>query len=421
MKLFYILILCITVGLLFIFIGCADNDDKNYINKFLPYKYKTCNNNFEDTRLKLVAPKTGMYIGQSDINNGIKTFEKDVGVKVALAGIYPQGVIEGVETPGFMPIFDVEAAKASWEEGYVIQVYAWEAGIEFGFNIDKILRGDYDEQLRGLSDQFKKFGKPMIFVSAREPNGVMSNGGGYGPNFQAKIIGRYEGRDNTGQFDPIKIDNPDVDESKLYAGLGDDSLDDALERLIAVHRYYYDFFINREGIDFLTFETMGWAVLPSNDDSPNGEMTRKYLTLMKDYSDWISINIYLANSEDKCELCGTWSDFERVMKIIREVDPGKPVMFTELGLFGEKKIEKINFFFSEIISNYPEVKGFLFWGDFNEPYDPDNEYTTIIINTQMEVGSGAKEMKALLAEYPQYFHSCAMFSDGTVHPKCDGK
>jgi hypothetical protein len=32
------------------------------------------------------------------------------------------------------------------------------------------------------------------------------------------------------------------------------------ERLKAAHRYYHDFFVRREGLKFLTFETMGWAV-----------------------------------------------------------------------------------------------------------------------------------------------------------------
>ena len=55
------------------------------------------------------------------------------------------------------------------------------------------------------------------------------------------------------EFNPSKFPN-----KALYTDLGDPNVCDGVERLIAAQRYIYDFLVRKEGLKFLTFDTMGW-------------------------------------------------------------------------------------------------------------------------------------------------------------------
>lgn len=377
----------------------------------------------------LAPPDKGFYIGQTNVQpDSIKLLEEAIGRPVALANLYPDDLVSGVEEIHEAPLsFDIAKAQKAWKEGYMVTVSAWEPVVGFGFNVDRLLSGAFDSDLKRLSAQFRQFGKPMIFSTATEPNGVLSAHGigGFGPTGSPQGW-EYETKGNMlNQFHPQKIRNPNIKDPYFYEGLGDDTLCDGTERIVAAHRYYYDFFVNRERLDFLTFDTLSWAILGRNPEEEEEDsavqncfdFTRIY-PLLKDYSHWISLNLYLQFTGDRSDFFGgTWTDTKNLLDYLKKTDPYKPIIFKELGLFGEKIDQKIPFFFEQMIKNYPQVKAFIFWGDAPAEGFVESEDTSII-PIQIKEGRGDQAMRALLQKYPAYFHSCVHFTDGTYNPHC---
>jgi hypothetical protein len=361
--------------------------------------------NFGTSAGKILPPETGVYLGQTELNTGdIAAFESATGRRVAIAA--DLSVMSGQEEAGEEGSlrFNVDLARNYWQRGAVVVVGAYEACPGHKpFTVDKLLRGRYDKALKKLASQFREFGEPMFFSTAREPNGVLAPySGGFGP-YGDKGAGWAErtGRGTT-EFKPPA--GPDG-KRDLYAGLGDDKVDDGIERLAAAQRYYYDFFIRREGLTFLTFETMGWVV-PTwlSEPEPIARFDTFY-RLVADYSDWVSINFYMwtepenedtgqANPEPPIEqYLGALS---RAMEQVGRLAPDKPVLITELGFAEPNRAEKIRRGLQEIIMRHPQIKGIIQWGgDF--AIHPDT--------------SAGSVFRQVIDKYPNFFHSHVRFSD----------
>src|SRR3989338_2671516 len=243
-------------------------------------------------------PNQGIYIGQTQRQSGdIQAFESAV-QKVAF---WPYTVMSGQEEVGESPLyFDIQTAEKAWQEGYLVQVSAYEATpAHKPFTVDNLLQGKYDPELKKLAGQFRAFGKPMFFSTMREVNGLLGEWmSGFGPAGDQNIVWAFQNQKGFAEFDPQKFPNP-----QLYKGLGRADTCDGLERAIAAQRYYYDFFVRKEGLDFITLDTQGWAI-PSIKKSAIDEGYETKLNLdcnnfskfyngIKDYSDWISIDWYL--------------------------------------------------------------------------------------------------------------------------------
>lgn len=377
-------------------------------------------------RIVLIPPKHGMYLGQTELHKGnVQDFEAAISRKVAIFGSLD--VVLGMEESGETPVtLNVEKANQLWNKGYIFYVGAYEATPGHRpFTVDKLLSGVYDDILHKLALQFKQFGKPMIFGTAREPNGVLATDmGGFGPT--GEVLSPPFPADTDfykNQFDISKFDipgNPD-----LLKGLGDDTVCDGLERFVAAHRYYYDFFVRREGIHFLTFETMGWAAdIPASlrgGDMETGQPTCTdfplFLRLLEGYYDWVTINWYMVG-ESADDVFGAaeapvpeyLETLEKLLKEVRQAAPGKPVLISELGIScGVNRPTKINAAFNRFIEKYPEIKGFTHWGG-----DPQDHYSC-----GTKPGTrGATALKEYMDKRPEYFHSCAEFSDGSRAPGC---
>jgi hypothetical protein len=363
------------------------------------------NGNHITSTKKILPPPVGVYLGQTEFNKGdIAAFERAVEKRVAIAA--DLSVMSGQEDVGDEGSlqFDIKLARKYWQHGSVVVVGAYEASPGHKpFTVDKLLRGHYDKALKKLASQFREFGKPMFFGTAREPNGVLAPySGGYGP-YGDKSAGWAE-RSGSGSTEFRPPVGPDG-KRDLYAGLGNDKVDDGIERLAAAQRYYYDFFIRREGLTFLTFETMGWVV-PTwlSEPEPIARFDTFY-RLVADYSDWVSINFYMwtepenedtgqANPEPPIEqYLGALS---RAMEQVGRLAPDKPVLITELGFAEPNRAEKIRRGLQEIIMRHPQIKGIIQWGgDF--AIHPDT--------------SAGSVFRQVIDKYPNFFHSHVRFSD----------
>jgi hypothetical protein len=348
-------VLCVAIAMA----GCA-------FNSHTPEKA-----NDSQAHGKILPPETGVYVGQTQLNPGeIAAFEQAIVQPVAIAA--DLSVMHGQEEPGEEGAlwFDVAKAREYWEKGAVVCVGAYETTPgHHPFTVDKLLRGEYDQDLKKLAAQFREFGRPMFFGAAREPNGVLAPySGGYGPDGDegvgwAERTGRWRG-----EFIPPA---PPPRNQTLYDGLGDPSLDDAIERLAAAQRYYHDFFVRREGLGILTFETMGWAVPTWESEPREISSFDEFYRLVADYSDWVSINFYMwtepaddGTPQPEPPIDHYLRCLDRVMEQLSRLAPEKPVLITELGFAEPSRVEKIRRGLTAIIKDYPQIKGFIQWGDF---------------------------------------------------------
>jgi len=366
---------------------------------------------------KILPPAKGMYLGQTTFGgNEVATLEEATGKKLAIV-IDPTLVTGQEEVAEGELSFDIEKARGYWRNGYVIAVAAYEAYPGHRpFTVDNLIRGKYDEELRKLAGQFREFGKPMFFMTAREPNGVLAPYmGGFGRKGDMSVGWAMTNEKGFVEFVPPAgpPGNPD-----LFAGLGDPTINDGLERLAAAQRYYYDFFIRREGLTFLTFESMGWVVMPpmSSDDPPQGSYERKLIesssfevlySLIKDYTDWISINWYIAThpeEEGPDEPPGPirpirdfTQSLSQFLPHLDSIAPGKPVLITELGFPPPNAREKVETGLN-LLMKHENIKAFAMW----------------VGSCQIRPGTPEGDaFKELVAENPDSFHSFVRFSDGT--------
>ncbi|MEP6995897.1 MAG: hypothetical protein ABI968_15350 [Acidobacteriota bacterium] len=376
---------------------------------------------------RVLAPRRGsrrlvaaiddvIYTGFTEVSGtDIANFENAVARKIAL----PQylGLTRGQEDLSIPLDLNVEEATGLWNAGYVTMTGAYEAKPFDGFTVDRLLSGEFDAQLHALAERFKAFGHPIFFSTAREPNGVLVQSlGGFGADGS---LDAASATDKVGLFDPSKLPTAHLADKNLFQGLGDPAACDGLERLAAAQRYYYDFFVQREGIDFLTFDSMGLNVRPAPKGEEPCEDYEALLRLIAGYVDWASLNWYFIQESEASEppLTTRGARLTTWMDTVRSILPGKPVLLTELGFCktpagpGATTVDaKIEYGMGEILSNYPEIHGFMHWGESAPPFD-----------CGITSSNGGATFKRVLDENDARFSSCVNFSDGTTVPNCDPK
>ena len=265
--------------------------------------------------LKIVPPPAGgLYLGQYEwLQNDIATFESASGRKTALWSKYRGTWANGYDAAG-QPHFDVQAANLAWQDGKVIVVQAYnthpapgESEAPEGFTVDKLLNGVYDAELRRFAGELRQYGKPTFFISGREPNGIGADYfGGFGPIGDKSLQWAIENKRGFAEFNPSTLPY-----SALYSDIGTPQVCDGVERLKAAQRYYYDFFVRREGLKFLTFDSMGWAVhqlnqidydvadLPATVDKTYAKQLLQSCHSFANfypgdqYVDWVSLDFYM--------------------------------------------------------------------------------------------------------------------------------
>lgn len=405
------------------------------------------------TNLKIIPPPTGgMYLGQYEWQTGdIANFEAASGRKAALWSRYRGNWGIGYDASG-QPHLDLQAANQAWLEGKVLVVQAYntnpapdEPEAPRGFTVDKLLAGLYDADLRRFAGELRQYGKPVFLIVGREPNGVDANYfGGFGPAGDKSLQWAVENKRGFTEFNPASLPY-----ASLYTDIGSPQVCDGVERLKAAQRYYHDFFVRREGLKFLTFDTMGWAVnqlnqieydvqdLPATIDKAYARELLKSCHSFSnfypgdDYVDWVSLTFYMIDYYAK-DWPGLTQDYvipiqdhftalDAVMREVKVAAPTKPVFFMELGFpDGTRQnsswaAQKVTAGLSQLLASYPQVNGFAMWsahpawmipGVF--PYDclirPGTLQATALRNT--------------VSAHTSAFHSCVYLSDGKLHPNC---
>ena len=403
--------------------------------------------------LKIVPPPTGgLYLGQYEwVPNDISTFEAASGRKTALWSKYRGSWATGYDTAG-QPHFDVQAANLAWQEGKVILIQAYntypgpgESEAPAGFTVDKLLNGTYDVELRRFAGELRQYGKPVFFTIGREPNGIGADYfGGFGPAGDKSLQWALENRRGFAEFNPSSFPY-----ASLYTDVGTPQVCDGVERLKAAQRYYYDFFVRREGLKFLTFDTMGWAIQQLNqleydiNDLPatiDKVYARQLLLSCNSfanfypgdaYVDWVSLNFYMLDYYAK-DWPGLTQDYvlpienhfaalNLALQEVQAVARNKPVFFMELGFPDGMQqnsswaAQKVSTGLTRILGSYPQINGFAMWSGHPSwmipgvfPYDclirPGTQQGTALKNT-----INANSTSVL---------SCVYLSDGILHPNC---
>ena len=203
-----------------------------------------------------------------------------------------------------------------------------------------------------------------------------------------------------------------------------------MERLIAAQRYYRDFFVWERGLDFLTFDSMGWEITPVDVQVIHAQiggaspheiaLTRgcfdfKIFYPGDAYVDWVSLDWYMENRNIPTE--EGLEEFGATMMDVVSVAHNKPVLMMELGFadglnrssrFAEERVvDGLN----ELLQ-YPQVNGFAMWVD---SFDPIGFPTHALIRPNTHQGNA---FKRVVESNPSRFHSCIYYSYGIVHPHC---
>lgn len=358
----------------------------------------------------VVPPPRGLYLGVAERTEGdVSMFEQALGRKAPLLwpGYVQTHSKEGLIDKDFN--FEVTEAQRAWEHGYLVTL-SFEPHPQNGMRVDDMLRGKHDEHLARVAKQIKAFGKPMFVSVAREPNGVLSEwSGGYGPDGDKDSAWAWKNDRATTDFDPSQFPRPE-----LYRGLGDPKVDDGLERLAAAQRYLYDYLVRREGIDFLSFETMGW-VANDGDELPAGQDFIDLHRMISDHSDWISLNWYTdtndagARNADEA-LALSIKRFDAYIQAIRTAEISKPIMINEFGICGKEAHRGTiaTGALEALVRDYPEVKGFVLWSVDD-------------MACKVSATVGLPEVRQVVDRYPNRFHSCLHDSDGRPLSTCDPK
>ncbi|MFT5470106.1 MAG: hypothetical protein ACI8UO_005230 [Verrucomicrobiales bacterium] len=327
-------------------------------------------------RTVIAPPAKGIYLGQTKIaGREIADLEAISGGKIAIVADF--SLVRGTENTNTPLQFDIEKANRYAADGYAMIVGAYEAHPGHrGFTVDRLIRGDYDRELSALAEQFRQCRGQLFFCTCREPNGVLREFfGGYGPDGDQELPWAIETRGGFADFKPPK---PPKGAPDLFKGLGRDDVADGIERLGAAQRYYHDFFLRREGLTNLTFETMGWQSPGPvaqrrfrNDWEERLEKSMTFeqlLAAIGPYYDWISVNWYLETEpEDETGFPPEEGPrkhveaFNKTLATIARVAPNRPIILTELGILPPLKTEKAAAAF-ELIRNSRQIKAIVFWG-----------------------------------------------------------
>lgn len=405
------------------------------------------------SHLKIAPPATGLYLGQYQwIDGDIDTFE-------AAAGMHTSHLAPNRGHWGFgydgagNPHLDVAQANAAWAAGraIVVQAFNTHAGPDdehpVGFTVDRLLRGHYDAALHTFAAELRAFGKPVFFQIGREPNGVEgAYFGGFGAAGDKSISWAIANNAALNKFSPPA--RPAGAPRNLYSGVASNTVCDGTERLKAAQRYYHDFFERRENLHFLTWDTMGWAVLQvdqtlwDSQDYPVAQQAyaKQVLDSCHDfnnfypgdaYVDWVSINWYMLDyymadwpgfTQDYVLPIDSWFQaLNKTMAQVLAVASTKPVMFTELGFPDGRNPDssyaasKVQYGLQGILDYYPQIKSVSFWSNHPSWMVPGVFPYDCLIRPDTQQGQA---LNAVIVANPGKFKSCVYLSDGSKQPNC---
>lgn len=404
---------------------------------------------------KIVPPPDGLYFGSYEWTAGdIATVESAAGISTSHyhsgRGHWAMGYVSG------HPHLDVTAANNAWNAGkaIVVQAYNLYAGTDdehpTGFTVDKLLAGDYDTELATFAAELRSFGKPVWIQAGREPNGIGADYyGGWGTAGDQSTAWAINNSLAYNQFTPPAV--PSGAPADLYAGCSGGTLPDGVGRLKAGQRYIYDFMVRREGLNFLTFDTQGWAVRYWLDSSNNWDVSdaadypgnQAYAQTLFErandfanfypgdaYSDWVSITFYfldyydawwswLSGSDFLISNADWLTSFAHTYAQIQSVT-SKPILIAEFGMpdgmdsdtaYGASKVTAG---FNAMLDTYTQVRGVSLWTNFVDWMVADVFPYDCLIRPGT---TQATALQAVVAAHPGKFHSAVYLSGNKRHPQ----
>lgn len=407
-------------------------------------------------------PNGGIHLGQYEWTAlDIKTFQEAAGMSVSHyhsgRGNWALGYVSG------HPHLDVSAASAAWNAGKVIVVQSYNlyAGTDdehpSGFTVDQLLAGAYDSNLATFAAELRSFGKPCWMQCGREPNGVGQDYmGGWGSDGTQTTSWAITNENGYSQFTPPAV--PSGAPADLYSGCSGATMPDGVGRLKAGQRYLYDYFVRREGLTFLTFDTQGFNVRYYKDPSNNQDLSdandyaghEAYaLTLLQRCSDpaywypgdaychWVSLTLYLLDYRQS-----DWSwmrngdpsgwipdilipnadwltSLDRMMTQIAGVT-SRPVLLAEFGcpdgmnsntVYGASKVTDA---FNAILDTYPQIGAVSMWSNHSSWFVADYfPYDCLITPGSLQ----ATALRNVIAAHPGKVHAAVYFTGNQRHPK----
>lgn len=402
---------------------------------------------------KIIAPPNGVYFGQYEWTAGeIAAVQTATGLTTSHyhsgRGHWAFGYVSG------HPHLDVTAANNAWNAGKVIVVQAYNlyAGTDTehptGFTVDQLLAGTYDANLSTFASELRSFGKPCWFQCGREPNGAGQDYmGGFGTTGTTSLAAAIAANTAYNQFTPPSP--PSGAPANLYAGCSGATMPDGIGRVKAGQRYLYDFFVRREGLNFLTWDTQGFSVRYYKDATENQEQydsadygaNQAYaLTLLQRcsdpanwypgdaYCDWISLTWYFLdyydanwsflNGSDILIPNSDWlSSMSHMYTAIQTVS-SKPILLCELGFpdgmnsnttYGASKVTAG---LNAILDTYTQIKAVSMWGNdaswlVNDvfPYD-----------CSMDNAQQGAAVQAVAAAHPGKLRGAVYLTGNVLHP-----
>lgn len=413
---------------------------------------------------KIAPPSSGIYFGQYSWDpdgQDIPTVEAAVGIRTAyyspLSGNWANGAMSYVSGH---PVFDPDVADAVWAQGRVVIVQAYNLTANpdddehpTGFTIDQLLDGAYDTQLAAFAAQLRDFGKPVWFINGRETQGVeLPWMGGWGPDGDQNTEWAITNSRAYNEFVPPSP--PSGARADLYAGCSGATMPDGIGRVKAGQHYIHDFMVRREGLHFLTFDTMGFACqfdiggtdTQAHYNSQDYTGFESYaLTLFQRCNDpanwlpdprcydWVSVTLYtldyyddnwgwlsgsdiLVATEDWITTLDNW------MAAIASVT-SRPIHIIELGCpdgmdsrttYGAEKITAV---FNAILDDYPQIKAVSLWSNLDAADGGWFEATNVDdahfpYDCLIRTGPQATALQAVIAAHPGEFHSYIQLTNG---------
>lgn len=399
-------------------------------------------------------PNGGIYLGQYEWTAGdIATFQAAAGMGTSHyhsgRGHWSLGYISG------HPHLDVSAANAAWNAGTVIVVQSYNlyAGTDTehptGFTVDQLLAGTYDANLATFAAELRSFGKPCWMQCGREPNGVGQDYmGGFGTDGTQSLSWAITNGLAYNQFTPPSP--PSGAPGDIYSGCSGSGIPDGVGRLKAGQRYLYDYFVRREGLTFLTFDTQGWAVRYWLDSANNWDVSDSNdyagheayaLQVLQDanfanfypgdaYSHWVSLTFYFLDYYDASWSWLTGSDIlipnadwltslAHTMSDVSAVT-SRPVLLAEFGCpdgmnsntsYGASKVTDG---FNAILDTYPQIGAVSMWSNHSSWFVADNfPYDCLITPGSLQ----ATALRNVIAAHPGKVHSEMYFTGNQRHPK----
>ena len=289
--------------------------------------------------------------GRVDIvtKKSIRTFENLATKKIVWAEfsplwvnglVYPKTDIQTISNEGVMPY--VRFLPRSNLDQFKV---------EKKFTLEKIIKGNFDQELREWAKSAKKHNIPIIIDFALEMNGDWFGWSGQLNGADSKTI----------YGDPTYFDGP--------------------EKYRDAYRHIIDIFRD-EAVHNVT-----WFFHPNIQSIPNEEWNSpKYYYPGDDYIDWIGISIYGAFYPKK----SYWNTFDEILennyKKILEISSTKPLAILEIGVTDNhpsgKKSKWIRDAFNTILSNkYLNFKAVNYW---HESWDDDEDRASLKIDSSSE-------------------------------------